>query len=65
MIVRDWLIVTDRAIIVLAGKLPAVKRGRPYLGMEGKTLAATKPWEALGISRATWFNRRKAARAPK
>jgi len=33
------------------------KKGRPLAKDKGKTLAATKPWEDLGMSRATWFNR--------
>lgn len=35
--------------------------GRPKKGDEEKTLKATKPWEAQGISQRTWY-RRKAER---
>jgi len=38
------------------------KKGRPLAKDKGKTLAATKPWEDLGMSRATWFNRQREAR---
>jgi len=34
------------------------KRGRPLIEERGKTLAAIKPWQALGMSRATWYRRR-------
>lgn len=35
------------------------KRGRPKIEDKDKTLAATKPWIELGISRATWMRRQK------
>lgn len=35
------------------------KRGRPRLEDADKTLAATKPWLALKMSRSTWFARRR------
>ena len=38
------------------------KRGRPRLGASGKTLRATEPWKALGMSRATWYARRREDR---
>jgi hypothetical protein len=38
------------------------KRGRSRIGDRNKTLAAQKPWEAEGMSRATWFRRRKEKR---
>lgn len=37
--------------------------GRPRKGAEDKTLRATKPWEAEGISMRTWYRRKKAAAA--
>ena len=39
-----------------------IKRGRPRIEDRGKTLAATKPWEAEGMSRATWYSRRKTTK---
>lgn len=36
--------------------------GRPKKGDEAKTLQATKPWLAEGISQATWYRRRAAQR---
>ncbi len=33
------------------------KRGRPKDGHKSKTLTATKPWVALGMSRATWYRK--------
>lgn len=38
---------------------PPVKRGRPRAGDRGETLAVTKPWEAHGISQATYYRRLK------
>lgn len=35
-----------------------VRRGRPLRGDRDKTLEATKPWEAEGMSRRTWFKRK-------
>ena len=34
------------------------KHGRPRLEDRAKTLAATKPWAAAGMSRRTWYRRR-------
>lgn len=39
------------------------KRGRPLAKDAAKTLAATKPWEALGMSRRTWYRRQKERQA--
>jgi hypothetical protein len=39
--------------------------GRPRVEDRAKTLEATKPWLALGMSRRTWFARRKADREGK
>jgi hypothetical protein len=33
------------------------KRGRPLIEERGKTLAAIKPWLALGITRRAWYYR--------
>jgi hypothetical protein len=43
---------------------PCAKRkpGRPLAKDKPSTLAATKPWEALGMSRRTWFYRQREAR---
>jgi hypothetical protein len=35
------------------------KTGRPRLEDRASTLTATKPWEAAGMSRTTWFRRQK------
>lgn len=40
------------------------KKGRPRIEVAHKTLAATKPWAALGMSERTWF-RRQAERKVK
>jgi len=34
--------------------------GRPRKGETAATLARSKPWEAEGISQATWYRRQKA-----
>lgn len=39
------------------------RSGRPLNSERDKTLTATKPWEALGMSRRTWFRRQAAERA--
>ena len=44
-----------KAKVIPAG----AKRGRPLNKDRYLSLAATKPWETEGMSRATWFNRRK------
>lgn len=36
--------------------------GRPRLGEEHKTIEANKPWKDQGISRRTWYARRKEAK---
>jgi hypothetical protein len=33
--------------------------GRPRIEDKGKSFEATKPWVALGMSRRTWYSRRK------
>lgn len=38
------------------------QRGRPRLEDQGKTIEAQKPWEALGMSRRTWYRRKREAR---
>ena len=35
------------------------KRGRPRLEDAASTLEATRPWDALGMSRRTWYRRQK------
>lgn len=42
------------------GPLPG-NGGRPKKGEEDKTLRATRPWEAEGISMRTWYRRQKAS----
>lgn len=41
---------------------PVPKLGRPRLEDANKTLAATKPWVALKMSRRTWYRRRAEKR---
>jgi hypothetical protein len=43
------------------GVAPA-KKGRARLEDRRSTIEATKPWEALGMSRRTWYRRRKEKR---
>ncbi len=48
-----------------AGVAPSpreAKRGRPRIEDRAKTLQATKPWVAAGMSERTWY-RRRAERA--
>lgn len=40
----------------VAGSL--IKTGRPRLEDRDKTNEARKPWEALGMSKRTWYRRR-------
>lgn len=35
------------------------KRGRPLQRDKHRTLTATKPWEAEGMDRSTWYRRRQ------
>lgn len=37
----------------------AFSKGRPLASMAHLSLAATKPWEALGMSRRTWYRRQR------
>jgi hypothetical protein len=37
-----------------------VRRGPPLLGDRGLTFEATRPWEALGMSRRSWYRRRRS-----
>ena len=39
-------------------KSTPIRKGRPLRKNKDKTLAATKPWELAGMSRATWFKRK-------
>lgn len=41
---------------------PKAKPGRPRIERKGQTLAATRPWEALGMSQRTWFRRQAEKR---
>jgi hypothetical protein len=38
---------------------PALQRGRPLNSQRHLTNEAQKPWEALGMCRATWYRRQK------
>lgn len=41
------------------------KRGRPLPGDKDKTLTATAPWTAAGVSRASWYRERMKAQQAK
>lgn len=41
---------------------PPAKKGRPKIGEQEKTLKATKPWDAEGMSRSRWYALRRGAR---
>jgi hypothetical protein len=41
------------------------KRGRPMIEERDKTLTATKPWLALGMSRSSWYLRQAKDRESK
>jgi hypothetical protein len=38
------------------------KKGRPRIDERGETIAATKPWLKLGMSRSTWDRRQAEIR---
>lgn len=40
-------------------RVVAVSLGRPRIEDRGKTLKATAPWKAAGMSRASWYRRQK------
>jgi len=40
-----------------------VRRGRPRVEERDKTLAATKPWRKMNMSRATWYRRQSEQKA--
>jgi hypothetical protein len=46
----------------LGRSVTIVKRGRPRLEDAKSTLAATKPWDKLGMSERTWYRRQKEKR---
>ena len=35
------------------------KMGRPLIGEESQTITAQKPWQALKMSRSTWYRRKR------
>lgn len=47
----------DEALAIPAPR--ETKRGRPLAKDRDKTLTATKPWVAEGISERTWYRRQK------
>jgi hypothetical protein len=53
----------------IAKPLPKVsakaKTGRPRIEDKSKTLMATKPWLAMGMSRSTWYLRQREERLKK
>ena len=42
--------------------IPASKPGRPRIEDLDKTLEAQEPWVGLGMSKRTWFRRRREQR---
>lgn len=45
---------------ILDGSLDARRpSGRPHIGEEGRAIEAQKPWLTLGVSRRTWYRRKK------
>jgi hypothetical protein len=48
---------------IIAEPLPKRRPGGVRIEDRGKTLAATKPWVALGMSRRTWFYRQAKDRS--
>jgi hypothetical protein len=44
---------------LLASQPIARKQGRPFKGNTEATFEALKPWVALGVSRMTWYRKRK------
>jgi predicted GIY-YIG superfamily endonuclease len=43
----------------LLNQISSRATGRPRLGEEHKTIEANRPWEEQGISRRTWYARRR------
>jgi len=39
----------------------SAKRGRPRFEDRGKTIEAAKPWVEAGMSRASWYRRKRRA----
>lgn len=52
----------ERAPVTNPARERVPKRGRPRIEDRAKTLQATKPWVAAGMSERTWY-RRRAERA--
>jgi hypothetical protein len=40
-------------------RLGSPRRGRPRLEDKARTIEALAPWKAAGMSRATWYRRRR------
>lgn len=49
------------ALVEAAGKPQFKPKGRPLDKDRHKALAALQPWKAEGMSRATWFRRKRRA----
>lgn len=57
---RAWMEATERkAWPATVRARNIVPRGRPRRGEENKTLSAQKPWAKEGMSRPTWYRRKK------
>jgi hypothetical protein len=50
---------TSKSIEKVDEPYTEIRRGRPRIEDKDKTLTATKPWEKAGMSRSTYYNRKK------
>lgn len=52
----------EAARVASGPREPKRKVGRPLKKDKAKTLVATRPWEAEGLSRTTWYRRQTGIR---
>jgi len=57
--------VQDSLRLETAGAVAILKRGRPLAKDADKALMQTKPWLAEGMSRASWYRRKREAEKAK
>lgn len=55
-VAKEALVRVEERTEVQEARLSGSKRGRPK---KADSLSSTKPWDAEGISRRTWYNRQK------
>jgi hypothetical protein len=53
------VILNEAQILAVTKLSKEPKKGRPRIEDKGQSFEATKPWLALGMSRRTWYSRRK------